>query len=214
MALEIERNFYIFDINEIRKKFKKLKAKKKINLFKIYNDYLHNDKNKYTAIRLRDEGDKKTFTIKQKDKKDRYDTEWEIDISDIEIAKEMIEIIGFKFDSESYFEKIREAYYYKKSEIAIDYVPGLFSFLQIESPTEKELLLISKELNLSLDNETQNPFKLYGINKKKYFKIEQSFRKIDEMKRLVTKQKTKYNEMIKNQKKLYKETILSNPMAK
>tara|TARA_B100001964_G_C14045517_1_gene514604 strand:+ start:188 stop:832 length:645 start_codon:yes stop_codon:yes gene_type:complete len=214
MALEIERNFYIFDINEIRKKFKKLKAKKKINLFKVYNDYLHKDKNKYTTIRLRDEGDKKTFTIKQKDKKDRYDTEWEIDISDIEIAKEMIEIIGFKFDSESYLEKIREAYYYKKSEIAIDYVPGLFSFLQIESPTEKELLLISKELNLSLDEEPQNPFKLYGINKKKYFKIEQSFRKIDEMKRLVTKQKTKYNEMIKNQKKLYKETIHSNPTAK
>lgn len=61
MSLEIEHNFYDFDIEYVKNMLTKLGAKRKISLFKVYRSI---DKEKGLRIRLRDEDHRKTFTIK------------------------------------------------------------------------------------------------------------------------------------------------------
>lgn len=131
-------------------------------------------------------------------KNDKYETEYEINISDIKIAKKMLELLGIKFTD--YYEKIREAYYYKNSEIAIDYYPGLHNLLQIESPTEKEMLSIAKKLKLNLNTTMSNPLIYYGIDSKKFEKLMPiTFTNFKNVKNLVTKHKREYNKIIKEQ---------------
>ena len=207
MSLEIEQNFYNFDIADIRSKLTKLGAKKKVYLFKVYESY---SKEKKQSIRLRDEGHRITFTIKKLKNKskpnNKYDREYEINISDFDMAKQMLEILGVDFDL--YYEKIREAYYYKNSEIAIDYVPGVITFLQIESKTEPELFSVATKLGLNLEEgKPVNSFEFYGINEDKFYKLPGSFDNIKDMKKMVTKHKKEYNELTRNQMNMYREVV-------
>lgn len=205
MSLEIEQNFYNFDIDSIRQILGDLGATRKVYLFRVYEFF---DESKDLLIRLRDEDHRKTFTMKKRMKKNnKYETEYEINISDIEMAKKMLELLGITFDDNSYSEKIREAFYYKKSEIAIDYVPGIATFMQIESPTEKELFSIAKKLKLNLEDTAMNPFTFYGIDKTEFRKLPTTFSKMKNMKKLVTKEKAIYNKFTQNQMNMYREVI-------
>ena len=204
MSLEIEHNFFDFDLDSVRKILKSLDASRKIYFFKVYR---YVDKERGLRIRLRDEDHRKTFTIKKRMKKnDKYETEYEINISDIEMAKKMLELLGIKFEKKHYYEKIREAYYYKKSEIAIDYYPGTHNMLQIESPTEKEMLSIAKQLKLSIKEKPKNLIEFYGINVEKFNKIlPPTFAKMKQIQKLVTKNRREYNKLIKTQMNVLKD---------
>ena len=200
MSLEIEKRYDNIDLDEVHKLLKKMGAKREINLFRIYG--YRNEKENY-RVRLRDEGNKITFTVKKRKKNNKFDTEWEVEISNLETAKEMLEILGIKLGGP--VEKIREAFHYKKSEIAIDYQVLNEPHLEIESPNEKELKSIEKKLKLNNDEKPVNPVDFYGINLKKLIKLNQVFSNLDKVKKLVTKQKTKFNKMMRMKKKLYKE---------
>lgn len=197
MSFEIEKNYYDVDLAQLRNKLKLIDAKHKgTYLFKIYSS-THNGK----YIRLRDEVTKKTFTIKD-DSKGKYEVEYEINVDDIEMTKKMLELLGINFFMNG--EKVREIYNYKNSEIAIDYVFGLINFVQIESATEKELLQIAKELDIEGKENYIDVYEIYGIDKEKVKKMNgTNFKNIKDVKKLVTKNKIKYNELIKIQKDIY-----------
>lgn len=200
MSLEIEKRYHNIDLDEVHKLLKKMGAKREINLFRIYG---YRNKEENYRVRLRDEGNKITFTVKRRKKNNKFDTEWEVEISNLETAKEMLEILGIELGRP--LEKIREAFHYKKSEIAIDYQVLNEPHLEIESPNEKELKSIEKKLKLNNDEKPVNPVDFYGINLKKLIKLNQVFSGLDKVKKLVTKQKTKFNKMMRMKKKLYKE---------
>lgn len=204
MSLEIEHRFFDFNLDFVRKKLESLGATRKIYFFKVYR---YVDKKRELRIRLRDEDHRKTFTIKQKIKKDnKFETEYEINISDIEMAKKMLNLLGIKFEKKHYYEKIREAYYYKKSEIAIDYNPGTHNHLEIESPTEKEMLSIAKQLKLDLKDKPKDIISFYGIDIEKINKLmPPTFAKMKQIQKLVTKNKREYNKLIKTQMDALKE---------
>lgn len=204
MSLEIEHNFFDFDLDSVRKILESLGTSHKIYFFKVYR---YVDEERGLRIRLRDEDHRKTFTIKKRMKKnDKYETEYEINISDIEMAKKMLELLGIKFEKKHYYEKIREAYYYKKSEIAIDYYPGTHNMLQIESPTEKEMLSIAKQLKLSMKDKPKDILAFYGIDIEKINKVmPPTFAKMAKIQKLVTKNKREYNKLVKTQTDALKE---------
>lgn len=204
MSLEIEHRFFNFDLDSVRKILDSLGATRKIYFFKVYR---YVDKERGLRIRLRDEDHRKTFTIKKRMKKDnKYETEYEIDISNIEMAKKMLGLLGIKFEKKHYYEKIREAYYYKKSEIAIDYNPGTHNHLEIESPTEKEMLSIAKKLKLSMKDKPKNLIEFYGIDIEKINKLmPPTFAKMAKIQKLVTKNKREYNKLFKTQMDALKE---------
>ena len=126
MSYEIEKNFYIFDEKSIKEELSTLETKYKIHLLKTYKTKVNG-----LMVRLRDEGFRKTFTIKHKDKNsnyNKYNKEYEVNVSNIEETLDMLQLLGFH--DFKYSEKIRETYFYNNSEICFDYVPGQCNFIQ------------------------------------------------------------------------------------
>ena len=91
MSKEIERRFFNFDRLEIERRLKEFNAVKKgIFFFKIIQ-YERNAPIK--RIRLRDEGFRVTFTIKEQT--NDYDLENEVVVSDFKEMRIMLKKIGF-----------------------------------------------------------------------------------------------------------------------
>jgi predicted adenylyl cyclase CyaB len=205
MVLEIEKNFFCYDKIKIIKKIKKMGGKYGGSyLFKVSGFDTNNFKN-IKRLRVRDEGNKKTLTIKTDGGK--YDDEYEINIDDIKTACKMLNILGF-FEND-YYEKIREIYYFNDNEFAFDTLPGLGEFLQIESSSEKELKKCIKIFELSENDDSKNEekklydeflfdFELYGSLKDRTFNTVYKLAG-----KLVKKNKTKYIKFIKQQMILY-----------
>jgi adenylate cyclase class 2 len=163
MGKEIERRFLNFDRLEINSKLKELHAiKQGIYHFKIIQ---FKSPANLKTLRIRDEGFRKTFTIKEKT--DDYSIENEVKINDFNEMKIILEKLGHK--KKYYNEKIREIYKIGDSELIFDHYPGLPAYIEIESPTEDELITLSKRFNLNWDEKYIN-FNilyndLYGIHK-------------------------------------------------
>ncbi len=167
MSLEIEKRFKKFDYTEIKKNFKELEIKKVHGiLFKLAS--YKSPKEGYT-VRIRDEGTKITFTIKQiKGGANKYDIEYEVIVDNYNMIDQMIQLMGLQklYDLHKY----REIYKTKngKSEIIFDHFPGLPPYMEVESKNEKELNSVMKKLGLNdEENFTAKDlyFQHYGITK-------------------------------------------------
>jgi len=203
---EIEKNFFNYDKKKIIQKIKKLGGKHTgTHLFKVFGFNTQHIKN-IKRLRIRHEDIKKTLTVKMDGGK--YDDEYEINIDDITAACDMLKILGFPL--KDYYEKIREAYNLNGSEFAFDILPGVGEYLQIESPSEKELTKLTKLFELNNNDNPQQVEKQmiddFDFNFKLYDSIEiRSFENINKMvDKLVKKNRTKYKKIIKSQMDLYK----------
>jgi predicted adenylyl cyclase CyaB len=199
MSYEIEKNFYIFDEKNIKEELKNLNTKYKIHLLKTYKTKVNG-----LMVRLRDEGFRKTFTIKHKDKNNnynKYNKEYEVNVSNIEETLDMLELLGFS--NFKYSEKIRETYFYKNSEICFDYVPGQCNFIQIESKSQNELDYLINKLNLKNEDDSKKHAEYFGINKEELNKIEIKYINIDKIKKLVKRNDDEFDYLIKKQKIMY-----------
>ena len=199
MSYEIEKNFYIFDEKNIKEELKNLNTKYKIHLLKTYKTKVNG-----LMVRLRDEGFRKTFTIKHKDKNNnynKYNKEYEVNVSNIEETLDMLELLGFS--NFKYSEKIRETYFYKNSEICFDYVPGQCNFIQIESKSQNELDYLINKLNLKNEDDSKKHAEYFGINKEELNKIEIKYINIDKIKKLVKRNDDEFDNLIKKQKIMY-----------
>ena len=202
MSLEIEKNFYKYNEKEIKKELSKLNVEYKINLLMTYK-IKHNG----LTVRVRDEGFRKTFTIKNKMDNNEYNKEYQVNVSDINETLTMLKLLGF--DNFTYQEKIRETYFYRNSEICFDYVPGQENFLQIESKTQDELYELCDQFGLD-KNERRSDFRDYFGIEKKDKKKKVKFKYLYEMQNEVTKNKEEYIELLNKQLYIYKRYVLNS----
>ena len=136
MSLEIEKRFRQINITNIKKIMKQNGFKKQGGfLFKILTYKGLNDNQ---VIRIRDEGFRTTFTIKDLSHKP-FEKEYEVNISDFDMMRLMLEQLNLEIKYG--LNKFREIYKSKngKNEVIFDYFPGLPPYMEIESKTEKDL---------------------------------------------------------------------------
>ncbi len=153
MGKEIEKRFFKFDKREVVNKLNQMNAKHKgEHVFKVWKfnipDSMHSD---IHTLRVRDEGHKKTFTIKKRGKGDKYDTEFEVKIQDPQEMLKMLELMNFKLDH--YYEKVRDIYKVGTSEVIFDIYPGMPLSMEIESKNVSILKKLMKKLGVKDDEE-------------------------------------------------------------
>jgi len=155
MSKEIERRFFNFDRLEIERKLKEFNAVKKgIFFFKIIQ---YDRTAPIKRIRLRDEGYRVTFTIKEQT--NDYDLENEVVVDNFKEMRTILKKIGLK---EKFInEKVREIYDIGDCELIFDHYPGLPGYIEIEAPTEEKLFKLAKDFDLDLNEEHKDFSKMY-----------------------------------------------------
>jgi adenylate cyclase class IV len=159
---EIEAKFLDIDVKEIQKKIK-LHGGKKIHKLMLYRRYvfdLMDNKNGY--IRARQENNKTTITIKTYSKHSKFADEHEIEVnSTLDEARDFLIAQGYKL--KHYHETLREKWSLGEChEIAIDYIPGIPTYIELECKNENAIKKIAKLLDLNMDNAEYDAYwKLY-----------------------------------------------------
>jgi adenylate cyclase class 2 len=148
MQIEYEATFENIDKDEMRERLKAAGARltRPEFLQKRVNFDLPNESNLDGAwIRVRDEGDKTTLTLKIVDG-GRIENQKEIifEIKDFDKAVEFFEKIGCR--KKAYQETKREAWILEDTEIFIDEWPFLKPFVEIEGKNEGDVRKISEKL--------------------------------------------------------------------
>jgi adenylate cyclase class IV len=148
MPKEYEYRFNNYNKKDITSKLKELGAKY-YGTFKfrvmVYTD--QNNSEKY--IRVRDEGHRVTMTIKN-NLTDKFPIENEVIINDFDEGINILLQLNCK--KKYYYEKYREIWNYKNSEIIFDMNPGIPELMEVESSTKKELDILCKKLDLNISN--------------------------------------------------------------
>ena len=166
---EFEIRIYNFNERKVKKIIKdnggELINKKRVMPVIVYT---HPNKKKDIYIRIRDEGQQITLTVKTK-LKSKYPIEREVEINSVEEGEAILKLLGFK---EKYrIEKIRETYNLKGcKEIVFDSMPGLPNWMEIDCHSESSLKKIAKKLGFTLEDHSTHGVsdryvELYGITK-------------------------------------------------
>jgi adenylate cyclase class IV len=128
----------------------------------MYKRYVFNllDPNEKGYIRTRDENGKITITLKKYPPNTKYAQEFEIALekgSTIDDAKTILEAQGYKV--KAYQESLREKWSLSGCpEIAIDTLPGLPTYVELECKNENEIKKLSKLLGFDMKNAKYGPF--------------------------------------------------------
>ena len=156
MEVEYEARFLDIDRDEIIQKLKSLKAvqKRPATLYKRSVFGLCDVKRGF--VRVRDEGDKVTMTAKiYKDAK--FPEEYELTIKD-EFDNGKAFLSALNLNEKSYHETIREKWRLpyrgreELCEVAIDVIPGLPVYIEVECKSKKDLNTAVKLLGLNRKN--------------------------------------------------------------
>lgn len=207
---EIEAKFLDIDINEIRKKIK-LNNGKKIHKMMLYRRYVFHLENGY--IRVRQENKKTTMTVKTYSKDSKFADEHEIVIgSSLDEAKDFLLSLGYKL--KSYHETLREKWSLGEChEIAIDTIPGIPSYIELECKNEKAIKKIAKLLDLDMSKAEYEAYwkqyvDYYGIKKEDATIVPSlTFKNIDkELEKYIKKN----HNLVKEVKKIHLELIKKN----
>lgn len=151
MDIEYEATFENIDKNEMRTKFKKAGAKliRPEFLQKRIVFYLPN-KQRHAWLRVRDEGDKNTMSLKIIDG-DKIQNQKEIclDIDNFNKAVEFLTVIGC--EKKGYQETKRELWELDSVEITIDEWPFLEPFVEVEGKSEQDVKKVCAKIGLNYD---------------------------------------------------------------
>lgn len=207
MSREYEIRMY--NINETKlKKLIKDKGgtrKTKKTFFLIYS--YENDNLPNTVIRLRNEGNYTTMTIKS-DLKSKYPIENEMIVSDIEEGHKIVTAMGCR--RKYIIEKIRQIFVIDDCEIMFDQYPGLPPYVEFEAPTEAKLKKALKKLNYSVNDHDSRKLEhfmeeLYGISTDRQKNNSLTFKNAKQiLGPFIKKNKDKFNKILSNQKKYLK----------
>lgn len=166
MTKEIEIKVIEINKKEIIKKLNLLNAKK-IGEYEVESVFFDDIKKSFSKkkhlIRLRKKNDLAFFTFKGKEKKGfaRIADELEFGVSDFKKAKLFMKKIGFI--PREVQKKYRTSFKLKNSLIEIDEYKDIPTFLEIESPNEKEIKEIVKLLGIDKNKvKTWNGFDLFN----------------------------------------------------
>ena len=151
MQTEIEAKWLDINIDTLRHKLEGLGAvlsqPERLMTRRIY-DYPDKRLEKIGGwVRVRHEGDKVTLSYKQLNDRTVHGTkEVSVVIGDFEATCHLLEAIGM--ESNSFQETKRESWKLGSVEIELDTWPWIPSFVEIEAPTEKELISTAASLGL------------------------------------------------------------------
>ncbi len=165
--------------------------------------FIHPIEGNPTYIRIRDEGHKITMTTKTKAVNTQFPIENEIIIDDFDQAVNILYSLGCK--KKYYYEKIREIWNLKDTEVVFDTNPGLPERMEIEAKSKKILDTIVNHLNLQNEFtkiKTDRFKDLYGIASLKNIDLTFNTAK-KEIYKHITKNKKLFNTIITEQKELY-----------
>ena len=161
MSLEFEAKFMEIDIDKLRKKIKE-NGGKKIHKMVMYKRYVFNllDITEKGYIRIRDENGRITMTLKKYPSNSKFAKEYEILLdkkSTLDDAKELLLAQGYKI--KAYLETLREKWSINGCpEIAIDTIPGIPSYVEIECKDENTIKKTSKLLGFNMKDAKYGPF--------------------------------------------------------
>lgn len=149
METEIEAKFLDIEPESLRKKLVSMGAKQKhpeILMKRKVFDHPDLRLEKIGGwVRVRDEGEKITFSYKQLNDRTLHGTkEVTVIVSDFERTCQILETIGLV--ARSYQETRRETWLLGTSEVTIDTWPWIPTFVEIESPDETELRGVAERL--------------------------------------------------------------------
>jgi len=202
MPKEYEYRFNNYNKKEIVTKLKELGAKY-FGTFKFRVIVFIDQNNSEKYIRVRDEGHRVTMTIKN-NLTDKFPVENEIIINDYDEGINILLQLNCK--KKYYYEKYREIWNYKNSEIIFDMNPGIPELMEVESSSKKELDILCKKLDLNINNyqgfSNNNTYlDLFGITIPK--SLDLTFKNV--LKELKpTKNKEEFKKLVKVQLKEFK----------
>ena len=209
MPLEYEYPFKNYDKNIVLSKMKENGAKKEGHYIFRVIVFIHPLNTPNTYIRVRDEGKRITMTYKYKNPDVEFEDENEVIIDNFDQAVNILYGIGCK--KKYYYEKMREIWILRNSEIVFDNTPGVPEVMEIESKTKKELDSITKLLDLTeykyiRGKTTTTTEELYGF--KIPSTIDLLFKTVKKvLGDSVIKNKKIFNKVVGEQKKLYNSLI-------
>jgi len=148
MPKEYEYRFNNYNKKDIISKLKELDAKY-LGTFKFRVIVFIDQNNSEKYIRVRDEGYRVTMTIKN-NLTDKFPIENEVIINNFDEGINILLQLNCK--KKYYYEKYREIWNYKNSEIIFDMNPGIPELMEVESSTKKELDILCKKLDLNISN--------------------------------------------------------------
>lgn len=149
MKTEIEAKFLDIDPVQLRKELAEVGAHlmhAERSMRRVVFDFPDGRLEKIGGwIRVRDEGDKVTFTYKQLNDRTLHGTkEIETTVGDFETAVNLLKAIGL--EQRSYQETRRERWEYDGCEITIDTWPWIPTFVEMEAHSEERLKQLAKQL--------------------------------------------------------------------
>lgn len=143
MDAEIEVKFYPVDKDDVRRKLAKIGAKlvqpEVLTRIIVFNSKF-NPSIKCHYIRVRDEGDGVTMSVKINAREDQgiADTkEIKVAVDDFDKTVEILKCLSLRQSGNQ--EKLRETWQLGNVEIAIDTWPELETYIEIEGPSEEDV---------------------------------------------------------------------------
>ena len=133
MKREFEYRFYDYNKEELVNRIFELDGEK-VHDYMLYKFTVFNTEDK-TYLRLRKENDLIYLTHKIHDEKFPFETQ--ITVSSYDDTINLLTILGHSIKYQ--FEKLREKYKYKDTEIVFDMYPGAPEYVEIEAPNITEL---------------------------------------------------------------------------
>lgn len=151
MQVEIEAKFLDVNSEELRQKLKAIGAKQihpEREMRRCTFDYPDARLKKIGGwIRVRDEGDKVTFSYKQLNDRTLHGTkEIETTVGDFQKTVDLLKAVGLK--QKAYQETKREKWTLGDCEITIDTWPWIPTFTELEAPSELEIINLAEKLGL------------------------------------------------------------------
>ena len=148
MDIEYEATFENINKDEMRKKFKKAGAKLiRPEFFQKRVVFYLPNKQKHAWLRVCDEGDKNTMSLKIIDgNKIQDQKEICLNVNNFDKAVEFLTTIGC--EKKGYQETKRELWKLDGVEITIDEWPFLEPFVEVEGKSEKDVKNVCKKINL------------------------------------------------------------------
>ena len=163
--------------------------------------FLHPLQDNKTYIRIRDEGYKCTMTTKTKTNKSQFSIENEVIIDDFNEAVKILYSLGCK--KKYYYEKMREIWKIKDTEIIFDIGPGVPEIMEIEAKNKRILDNLVKQFTIKKDI----------INKSKYvnkYKELYDFYVPPDIDLTFDNVKRKLSKYVKKNKKLFDKLVIEN----
>lgn len=155
MYIEIEAKLKVDSFKGIEKRLKALNAeflRERLHTDAYFDDEKSSLRKSDSALRLRHQligrRDQVVITYKGPRRKGRFKQRQEIqfEVSDAEQAETFLGAIGYK--RTLVYEKKRRVWHYRDCEIALDELPLLGKFVEIEGPGAQRITAVQKKLGL------------------------------------------------------------------